>query len=95
MRSLRQFSVNLYRRTPRRTGGATTRDETTCCRRGIHNGIRERQGRWKGDAFMMYVRVTRSEEEDRVSRALSSNAAAGGIQPGYYYRGKSSGEGAE
>ena len=46
--------------------------------------------------FMMYVRVTRSEEEDRVSRALSSNAAAGGIQPGYYYnRGKSSGEGAE
>ena len=37
---------------------------------------------------MMYVRVTRSEEEDRVSRALSSNnAAAGGIQPGYYYGG--------
>ena len=30
---------------------------------------------------MMYVRATR-EEEDKVSKVLSSNAVAGGIQPG-------------
>ena len=41
----------------------------------------QRQGRWKSDAFMMYVRATR-EEEDKVSRVLASNAVAGGIQPG-------------
>ena len=39
-----------------------------------------RQGRWKSDAFTMYVRATR--EEDKVSKVLASNAAAGGIQPG-------------
>jgi hypothetical protein len=41
----------------------------------------QRQGRWKSDAFMMYVRATR-EEEDKVSCVLASNAVAAGIQPG-------------
>ena len=41
----------------------------------------QRQGRWKSDAFMTYVRATR-DEEVKVSRVLASNAVAGGIQPG-------------
>ena len=39
----------------------------------------QRQGRWTSDAFMMYVRATR-EEEDNISRVLESNAVAGGMQ---------------
>ena len=58
-----------------RTGGATR-----LAAGGVSTMQIQRRGRWKSDAFMMYVRATR--EEDRVSRVLASNAAAGGIQPG-------------
>ena len=59
-----------------RIGGATK-----LAAGGVSNMEIQRQGRWKSDAFMMYVRATR-EEEVKVSRVLASNAVAGGIQPG-------------
>ena len=51
------------------------------CSRGVSTIEIQRQGRWKSDAFIMYVRATR-DEDNKVSRVLASNAGAGGIQPG-------------
>ena len=41
----------------------------------------QRQGRWKSDAFIMYVRATRDMEYKVLYKVLASNAATGGIQP--------------
>ena len=48
---------------------------------GLQSWAIRKEGRRKGDAFIMYVSASR-EDKERVSQVLEYIAMAGGIQPG-------------
>ena len=57
--------------------GGTTRLAAS----GLQAWAIQREGRWKSNASMRYVRANR-KDEGRASQALTQDAKAGGVQPG-------------
>ena len=75
---VKQYGINPqeYALHSGRIGGATR-----LAAAGILPAVIQREGRWRSGAFMEYVRAN-LEDSGAVSRALSDDAIAGGIQPG-------------